>query len=380
MSDNRRIVIRTVLAIALLFTILSGCADTHTQGPQNNPDGLKAVEPAGEIPETFRSIIENNAFKNVSAFDGRLLKAETLSQDKGNHTLNQQVRMMDIFGNDLAVYSCDTNDAYHITTLTATEDGGFLFVLGFEDYAVSQDVWASDSGYASRIIKCDKNGALQFDIPFDNVEDSALAYCFEKNGAFYLFGTVQTPQTRTRGVYSSTDIYAAILDQNGSIMQTGSIAGSDFDALKSAERLADGFVLSIRSQSDDGDFAGSDSKGYPADWIITLNDALEIVEKKTGSGRDYFDFRLGEVGGTPVYTTSSLLSGFDAGMPTAVIDYGDYYLVVSENNTGVYEKTPPFISSIWYYTETVYSAYSKTGQLLFRAGVDSSPDYDALVE
>ena len=35
------------------------------------------------------------------------------------------------------------------------------------------------------------------------------------------------------------------------------------------------------------------------------------------------------------------------------------------------------VSAKWYYFETVYSAYTKYGRLLWRAAVDSSPDYDA---
>ena len=81
-----------------------------------------------------------------------------------------------------------------------------------------------------------------------------------------------------------------------------------------------------------------------------------------------------------MYRSSVLLDGFDAGDPRAYIDYGDFYLIVSERETGIYENTPPMISSIWYYTETVYSGYSQDGALLFRAAVDSSPDYDARVE
>ena len=91
-----------------------------------------------------------------------------------------------------------------------------------------------------------------------------------------------------------------------------------------------------------------------------------------------FDIWLGEVDGVPIYSNSNLFNGFDAGTPTAVIDYGDFYLIVSENDTGVYENTPSYISSVWYYTETVYSAYNKNGDLLFRASTDSSPDYNEL--
>ena len=260
--------------------------------------------------------------------------------------------------------------------MTATNDGGFLFVLGFSDYAYDQNTWASDNGFASRVIKCDKDGNLQFDTPFDGVERSALQYCFEKNGKFYFFGYIQNPATKVRGVCSSTDIYMAVLDTNGKLVMSQCIAGSDYDYLDAAEISGDYFILSISSQSGDGDFAGSNSDGYPADWVFKVNDQLETIEKKKGSGRDYFDYRLGEKDGEPVYKSDPLLNGFEAGYPQAFIDYDDFYLIVSENNTGVYEDTPPAISSIWYYTETVYSAYDYNGELLFRASVDSSRDFD----
>ena len=170
-----------------------------------------------------------------------------------------------------------------------------------------------------------------------------------------------------------------ILDHNGTVLQSRCIAGSDFDSLDAAEASGDGFALSISSQSDDGDFSGSNSNGYPVEWVVTVNDHLEITEKKQETGRDYFDYRIGEKDGASVFTSSALLNNFDAGTPKAFIHYGDFYLIVSENITGVYENTPPEISAIWYYSETVYSAYDDNGKLIFRASVDSSPDYDSSV-
>ena len=373
MKRIRRILPAAVLAAAMLIPALSGCAEKPV-------DAFKAVEPVGQMPEELKQVVEDNLFHDIAAFDGRLLKAEALSADETGHTVGWQVRMMDLYGNDLAVYPCASDDTYHITTLSATEDGGFLFVLGFRDRAVGEDTWAGDNGFASRVIKCDKNGTPQFDTPLDGVEGDALAYCFERNGRFYLFGTIQTPEAKARGVYSPTDVYAAILDQNGTVVKSRSIAGSDFDDLDSAEMRDDRFVLSIRSQSDDGDFSGSGADGHPVGWVVALDDDLEITEAKKGSGRDSSDIRLGEVDGAPVYRSSGLLRGFDAGTPAAVIDYGDFTLIVSENITGEYEKTPPYISSVWYCTETVYSAYDKNGELIFRAAADSSPDYDAMAE
>ena len=71
-----------------------------------------------------------------------------------------------------------------------------------------------------------------------------------------------------------------------------------------------------------------------------------------------------------------MFTGFDGGGVRAYIDYGDTYLIVSYHPTGQVEHQPPYINSIWYYSETVYSMYDKSGTLVFRASVDSSPDYE----
>ena len=170
-----------------------------------------------------------------------------------------------------------------------------------------------------------------------------------------------------------------VLDAEGEILDSRSFAGSDFDDLLAAEPTEEGFLLSVRSPSDDGDFTGSNSGGYGVDWVITVNTALEIVKQEKATGRSYQNrSSLGVLNGETVYPASPLLADYDAGTPTAVLDYGEYYLIVSENATGIYKNTPVFISSIWLYTETVYSGFSPEGELLFRSAVDSSPDFDAM--
>ena len=368
---------KIAVILVVTLTLFCICSERYALAAQNE---LKAVEHIGQVPDAFKTIVEQNAFHDAVAFDGRIMKTEILSYDEDGNTIELLVHMMDQFGKDMAAYPLTTSRAYPVRTLTTTDDGGFLFVLGFQDYAVDQNVWASDGGFASRIIKCDKNGEIQFETFFESTEGEALKYCFEKNELFYIFGTKQTPETKRRGVYSKTDVYSAIVDQTGQIIKTRCIAGSDYDNLKSAETTKDYFSLSVRSQSDDGDFAGSESKGYGVNWVFTLDDDLAIVKKEIGSGRSFFDDKLGVLNGITVYRSDPMFIAFDAGYPTAVIDYGGFYLIVSENNTGEYEKTPALVSSSWYYTETVYSAYDKEDGLLFRTSVDTSPDYDAIVE
>lgn len=363
--------------VTFVCLVLAGCENTKQVAI---PDAPKSVAQVGQIPDDFRHIVETDLFYGIIAFENRLLKAEIVETNEEHRVVTHHIQMMDLYGNMLANYICNSDDAYHVNVLTATQDGGFLFVLGFSDYAYDQDSWASDKGFASRIIKCDENGNLLFDTPLDGVEGRALKHCFEVNERFYFFGTKQTPETKTRGVSSPSDIYIVVLDSTGTVVNTQMIAGSDFDSLDAVEITENGFLLSISAQSNDGDFAGSQSNGYPEDWIFTVSYDLKITGKEIKTGRDYWDSRLGEKNGKTIYKSDSLLTNFDAGTPAAYIDYGDFYLIVSSNNTGVYEKTPPMISSIWYYTESVYSAYDYSGDLIFRASVDSSPDYDALVQ
>lgn len=375
---KKRIFVFSFIFLIVTTLLLSGCSTESSVSNQKEPANETTDE---QIPEEFKGIIENNLFYDITAYDNRLLKSEILDENIETRAVTYKVTMMDIYGEELAVYTCDTDDSYYVTTLTATEDGGFLFVLSFSDhYIQSEDRWASDKGYTSHVIKCDSNGNLQFDAKFDGIDGSALKYCFEKNGLFYLFGDIETSATKQEGVHSPTDIYMAILDNSGKLLDEQSICGSDYDSLISAETSDDNFLLYVLSQSNDGAFEGSNSGGYNVGWLITVDDDLKITQMYIGEGRDFLDSVIGERDGMAIYTTDTLLDNFDAGTPEAFIDYGDFYLIVSENITGEYENTPDFINSIWHYTETVYSAYNYDGTLLFRDSVDSSPDYDSMVE
>ena len=368
-----------MLLVFMCFTLLVGCAESKPE-VEVPRDTYQSVTPVGQVPEEFQRIVSDNLFEDAVAFENCLLKAEIVEANEEERTVTYRVCMMDLYGNELASHSCTTDDTYSVRILTATREGGFLFALGFSDRAYGQNSWASDNGYASRIICCDKAGNVQFDTPLDHVAGGALKYCFETEEGFYFFGTIETPETKITGVGSPSDIYMLILDKMGAVLKTRFIAGSDYDYLSNAEKTDNGFCLAVMAQSKDGDFEGSDSGGYPRDWVFTVSDDLEITERKMESGRDYYDRQIGVLEGKPVYLNQVLSHGVDAGTPLIFIRYDDFYLVVSSNVTGEYENTPPMISSIWYYTETVYSAYNDQGDLLFRAAMDSSQDFDAAAQ
>ena len=332
----------------------------------------------------FSAIIKDNIFKDVAAFSDRLLKVETLSIDNGSREVTYRITMMDLSGNTLCNITKTVNVAYYVTALTATKDGGFLYVLGFRNLQYQDGTYARANGFASRVIKCDRNGFVEFDIGFDYYEGTALQYCIEKNGNYYFFGTHRNKEEWDN--YGQTDVSVIVIGSDGKMCKSKFISGSNFDSLYFAVESKDGFILALQTQSDDGDFVGSGYSPTSIKWIFKVNENIDIIEKEKIDSFSGNVIKIGEKKGNPFYYIQGPKNDYcfindfalfdsEYGWPNAYIDYGDYYLIVSEHYTGIIEKQPRQINSVWYYTETVYSFYDNDNNLIFRDSVDSTPKY-----
>lgn len=360
---------RFAVILVLFLLAATGCAQTRS--PHLSSPAYKAVTPVGNVPAAFEQIVKDNLFADATAFTDRLLKWEYTEH-------GYLISMYDFSGKLIASHSCTTDiDTFHISSLIATSDGGFLFGLGFYDhYNADEQAWESEKGVYSRIIKCNADGQTQWDVKLENYTNQMLRECIELNGAYYFFGAQETPQTNTTGVSSPSDIHMMILDTDGSIKKASVLAGSDYDMFYNVNHQSDTFILQCRSQSKDGDYsdANYDTAGM---WEISLDANLQVLEMKQIE-HDCGDY-VGILDNNVIMSKDAILSNYPDGRVTALLDYGDYYLIISENITGIYENTPPTISSLWYYTETVYAAYDKQGILLWKAAVDSTPPYDQMI-
>ena len=360
---------KCLMAVLMLATLMTGSSCGRPDEASSQYE-MTSVEEVGTVPEELRKVVEGNLFQGAIAFEGTLLRGEPGERNEAERAQDYTIRMMDLYGNDICSYSFSVSDDYRVTTLTATQDGGFLFVLGFSD-SFRDGKWASENPFSSRVVKCRRDGSLLFDAPFYGIEGGAFHFCLENNGRIYFFGTTETPDSKIAGVSSPTDIYELILDPQGKLLRSKIITGSGYDSLTVAEKSGDIFLLSISATSDDGDFAGSNSKGDPVDWVFSVNGDLDVLQKSRKTGRSIGDFRLGEKEGVTIFRSDPLLKNFDAGTPFAFASYGEYDLVVSENRTGAAPSTSHFSASPAYPTETVYSGYDKEGRLIFRTGVDN---------
>lgn len=361
-----------VLAFVFLFSFTccntnETCTSTPTLTPTTTPTPFyQKTEPFGTIPEEFKKIVEDNTFNHGIAFSDRVLK-----YTEENDCYN--VFMYDLYGKTLA--SCKINKLSYrnITTLLATSDGGFLVSIGFnERYLVSEGIWAGELGVSSKIIKYDNKGNIHWETELEDFEGETLNYSFENDGYYYFFGEVQSADSKTLGVYSPTDIHALKLDGNGQVVGKISFGGSDYDSLQYAKADGNSFILYVRSQLKNGNNYKIENQK------IELSGELEIVsEEKTENYM--FDSYLGVIDGK-IISSSDLDDSYtkSLGNLDMVLDYKDFYLTVAQNPTDLYNKQPSYISSLLFYWETVYSAYNKNGELIWRASVESTPDYSYL--
>ena len=338
---------------------------------------LDRIEPYGTVPPEFQDIIKNNYFgSNVKAFSDRLIKTEQTLKAGENDKMTARIIMTDLYGAPLAQREVIFEDYCSIETAIVTSDGGFLYVIGYGGYYAPQ----TGNDFSSHVIKCDSSGNIQFDTELDGIRGSALHYCIEEGDRYYFFGTNHEYVYEMRDL---RDVHIAVLNASGELIKTRTIGGSKEDYLSSVGISPDGFFeLSTRSDSFDGDYSGIGIYNSMLDDIIfSVDRDLNIVKKKVQDCRNLADKkRIGEKEGSAVLRSDPLFEGFDAGTPLVYIDYGDFYLIVSNHITGPFPYQPREISSIWYCYETVYSAYDTNGTLLFRSAIDVIPHSEYLPE
>ena len=107
--------------------LLPGC---KTEAPAVTQPDPAPVAQSGQVPEALRTVVAENRFCGATACGNRVLKVESITADPEARSVEHRVQMLDLYGSELASCILGSDDSYHISALTATEDGGFLFVLG----------------------------------------------------------------------------------------------------------------------------------------------------------------------------------------------------------------------------------------------------------
>lgn len=433
----RKWVVLIYLFCSTFFIFLTSCARYNSAQGNNvnkpigetikNPSEFVATEKVGNLPRKYtNSIIENELLvSGVKIADGYLVAANSEKSSVTKYDLQGEL----IWDKEHAIAS---NDYYATNYIVPTPEGGFILSTIVSTYQNSDGTWKKTDPLVE---KYDKDGNLIWSKSYKGFSDTTLEKIFcLSNGDIFTIGYTETKETKTIGVLAAGDIYISKLDRNGNLISEGYYGGSDFDFLYDAEYIEGvGIVALISTQSDDGTFSAS-SNEYPVGVIAVFDLTLKLSWQKNfevylgansmavhdkniyvlesvnvKKGESYCNYKLHRIAsdGNLVFTKDlgnsnsiKLIKGcskgvllknenklllldmdgkeklkfsFDAGDVDKIIEYDDYFLILSTNITGNLPQ-PSYISMRWHSTELVYSGYDYDGRLLWREAFDSTPE------
>jgi len=350
---------RTFLLVLATALLLCGCTSAQ-------PSCSRPITVTGDMPTEFQEIVSQNLFRGVTAFQDRvLLSCRTES--------GYFIQIRDFHGNLLTehVQSDKNNIDYLLHCETVTTDGGFLYVLNPN---ASNNPFRNNGSVSSFVLKYDSQGKLEWETVISNDRYVRLDCCIETESGYYFFGDHSQKHSENTTPSDSRNICIYKISKSGEILQNTSIGGTRSDSLWYSRTLNGNFILYGWIHSTDGDFAGNSYSNIAPDWKITVDSELNILDKSLIDWTYTNNQIIGYQNGKPVSANDLHLAESEDETIFALLEYDDFYLVISEHITGVYENKPSTISSIWYYTETVYRAYDWNGNLLWTASVDSSPE------
>ena len=318
-----------------------------------DPARFPRTEDYGVLPDEYRNIVAGNVFNGATAYRDSLVKYYRVYG-----TWEWGFERYDFSGNTTAKCRIKLSMDSAPRGVYPTSDGGLLVTWG--------KMQSEEDLRKAKAVKFSKAGSVQWEyiIP-DGIADTA-DYCFEFDGAYYLFGNYPAadPEDATEDELGlNWDIYMLKLGKNGEPIKERRFGGSRYDYLYGVYLTDKGFMLDLRSRSWDGDFEGFQEEGRQFEGRAEVNGDLDV----TSLIQKQFDYRKyeGYIDGKPVFGTDR----------DAVIDLGDHYLSVSKNVTGIYPEQSFLLSSMRYYVETVYTDRAKDGTLLWRRAIDCTPDY-----
>ena len=362
----------------LLAFIFCGCEkQTETEPPTvgDTPGDIGSkyhkTVPVGTVPDEFGIIVGSNLFQGATAYSDKILKV-------GDPFEKNLIRIYNKQGVELANKVIDLADDQKIACCFLSESGDLICVYGTDiHYGTASYDMQDIVTYVEAYEISGSSLRREHRKTFYGYEADMFEAFYEMEEQIYFFGTVTKEKNGKKTVGDGkTDISAIMMSGAHRITKQKTYGGSDFDSFCGMTFFESGreFFIAVLTQSTDGDFEGLFKEKKLRIATLKLDDCiyLDYVEDDDFDYRSSVKRRVGFLGDDEIYDNDEMFADFADGEITALIDYGDFYLVVSENITGIDQNTPIYISSIWYTTETVYAAYKKDGTLIWKAATDST--------
>lgn len=324
---------------------------------------LNYTSPYGEVPEEFKHIVEQNLFNKVTVYGDRLIK-----EDFNNETDLVTIELLNYSGETVAVLDFSSLTYGHLDKILMTDGGKFLAVFG--KGPVHPDPYVTYYPPA-RIIEFDKNGKLLNESTFEALKPSALKYIFPTSDGYLFVGNMEKENART---YSNVIIGS--LDKFLNITSQLILGEENAHNILSFASFIDGKLnVYHRSLIDTGEGVLKWKEEFSK---LTFGSKLNLIEETISD--KYFDYSS-EITRDEDYYAYYEKANLEKASGFKLIEYEGFDLVVARfHSAGDFTcnlDSNGAINPLSLYYETVYSAFSKDGELLWRASVDGT-DYELL--
>lgn len=322
-------------------------------------DGYPDVWPCGIVPSEFRWIVESN-FLNEVGCNGDILVKNELT-DSG-----RTVTKYDYYSNVLSKFS------YPFQSVDAKYDfeaGGIIHLLGDRYLVILDDnnvVGRTENGNDLSFLLYDSNGNLlwEYNIAGEDQYHTPVYHTMAVEDGYYLW---------LKDSYMDASYEVIRLDSSGREVFVKEL---DMSVL-----AGDGSSLNLLGYLtfENGFFSGWITERDTVDRFVTLDmelNVLSITERERPLPS------IGTIDGEAVryglsdngFVGEGILEAYPYGTPEMVLDYGDFYLILSWQNTGINHnyQGSPILGSRPMCTQHIYAAFDKSGELLWIGTVDST--------
>lgn len=322
--------------------------------------GLDFIEHVGEVPEEFKKIVEDDLFSGATIYGDILLTYR-------NGDNNDLIRILDKSGKVMGEMVIDEPLSCFYRSIQCS-DGNFI---AFVD--------TRDSIYSAthiKLVKFDMHGNVLFDNDYQYSRD-VFQNIVEVDDGFICIGTCLAKTDASKR--SQNDIAVIKLSSDGRVENYIEFGGNDYDTIHHVEKTGNGARLYFVMR-EQGEKRTSSWQRYDFDSDLKITKRTEITENDVPDEDDprftiddkpydrYEDF-------FPDYSQKDLFY--------TIIEYDDFVIAIYNRFTSTMTFREYMLSSsispLSYYTEKVYAAYTKQGELIWRTAFDTT-NYEMLKE
>ena len=331
---------------------------TYTEGD------FTFLKPIGEVPEKFKKIVENNLFGGADYANGIVY---TVSRDDDYIYVN----FYDKYGESLSIVTLEHGGEYYpsVNEIHPTSDGNYIMIFDSSRRSVNGK-WVVRP---QKFVRFSLDGRILSETVLGNDFVGDLGRFFETESGYIFVGDCNADKV---GTITTSDIALLKLDFDGNIVKYVQTGGNDHDTIHRWEQTKNGVKVYfyLRDSTEPGGY-----KMYEFDNDLNLVLQKDIEEDDIPELNPSF-----YISSIPYYSYSDFFTDYDCekSFPVEIIEYDSFVLFISTHHTyndyeGISASStiPPFSHA----TETVYTAYSYDGEIIWRATVDTT-DYEALQE